>query len=140
MIPKRKATALLGTGAWLTVSTWMATIAKDTIQLRIDPGCPHQTIDGFGASDAWRCQFVGKHWPVEKRQSIADLLFSQEVDAEGNPITRRFDDEELSLQEKADQRSRRRTASPKKRASSKPAAENADSPEQDDMDVDGTLF
>ncbi|POY40014.1 glycosyl hydrolase [Flavobacterium alvei] len=44
-----------------------------------------QTMDGFGASDAWRCQFVGKNWPDQKKNTIADLLFSKEVDAQGNP-------------------------------------------------------
>ncbi|MCD0466042.1 glycoside hydrolase [Flavobacterium sp. ENC] len=44
-----------------------------------------QTIDGFGASDAWRCQFIGKNWPEQKRNAIADLLFSKEIDAQGNP-------------------------------------------------------
>lgn len=44
-----------------------------------------QTMDGFGASDAWRCQMVGKYWPLGKRNAIADLLFSKEVDANGNP-------------------------------------------------------
>jgi O-glycosyl hydrolase len=44
-----------------------------------------QTIDGFGASDAWRCQFVGKNWPDKKREKIAELLFSKELDKNGNP-------------------------------------------------------
>jgi hypothetical protein len=44
-----------------------------------------QTMDGFGGSDAWRCQFVGKNWPDQKKNAIADLLFSKEIDAEGNP-------------------------------------------------------
>ncbi|WP_296124088.1 glycoside hydrolase [uncultured Bacteroides sp.] len=44
-----------------------------------------QTIDGFGASDAWRCQMVGKYWPEAKKNAIADLLFSKEVDEKGNP-------------------------------------------------------
>ena len=44
-----------------------------------------QTMDGFGASDAWRTQFVGKNWPEQKKKAIADLLFSKEIDAEGNP-------------------------------------------------------
>jgi O-glycosyl hydrolase len=44
-----------------------------------------QIMDGFGASDAWRCQMVGKYWPLEKRKAIADLLFSKEVNANGNP-------------------------------------------------------
>lgn len=44
-----------------------------------------QTIQGFGASDAWSCQFVGKNWPVNKRNQIADWLFSTEMDQEHNP-------------------------------------------------------
>lgn len=44
-----------------------------------------QTMDGFGASDAWRCNNIGKNWPIDKRNQIADLLFSKELDASGNP-------------------------------------------------------
>lgn len=36
----------------------------------------HQEIDNFGASDAWTFRHVGKNWPLEKRNAIADLLFS----------------------------------------------------------------
>lgn len=53
--------------------------------IEIDTSVSYQTIDGFGASDAWRCQFVGKNWPVEKREQIADWLFSTETDENGNP-------------------------------------------------------
>lgn len=44
-----------------------------------------QTMDGFGASDAWRCQMVGKYWSEDKKNEIADMLFSREVDENGNP-------------------------------------------------------
>lgn len=54
-------------------------------EIKIDLNQELQTMDGFGASDAWRCQMVGKNWPLEKRNAIADLLFSKEVDKEGNP-------------------------------------------------------
>ena len=54
-------------------------------RIRTAPGTVYQTIDGFGASDAWRCRFVGKNWPIEKRERIADLLFSRDLDAAGNP-------------------------------------------------------
>lgn len=43
-----------------------------------------QTMHSFGASDCWRTQYVGL-WSDEKREAIADLLFSDELDAEGNP-------------------------------------------------------
>jgi O-glycosyl hydrolase len=59
--------------------------AADKLTIQVDPGTTFQTIDGFGASDAWRCQFVGKNWPLEKREHVADLLFSRETDDQGNP-------------------------------------------------------
>ena len=55
------------------------------ITFNVDQTKNFQSIDGFGASDAWRCQFVGKNWPLEKREKIADWLFSSEVDENGNP-------------------------------------------------------
>lgn len=54
-------------------------------QILIDPSVQYQKIQGFGASDAWRIQFVGANWPLEKREQIADLLFSTELDSKGNP-------------------------------------------------------
>lgn len=30
----------------------------------------HQTIYGFGASDAWSIQFVGKNWPLKKGNGL----------------------------------------------------------------------
>jgi O-glycosyl hydrolase len=52
-----------------------------TINLNVDK----QTIHSFGASDCWGIKFVGKNWPLNKRNEIADLLFSRDVDANGNP-------------------------------------------------------
>lgn len=57
----------------------------EIIEIKTVPSTQYQTIDGFGASDAWRAQFVGKNWPLEKKNQIADLLFSQEIDQAGNP-------------------------------------------------------
>jgi len=56
-----------------------------TLQVKTNPEHTFQHIDGFGASDAWRAQFVGTYWPIDKRNQIADLLFSQEFDKDGNP-------------------------------------------------------
>ena len=73
-------------------------------------------------------------------------------DADGNPITENFDDELMTLEEKADGRSRRRTAKPagqpgkrSKKASTKPRTpSNQRKPDsaaaQDDVDSGGTLF
>lgn len=45
----------------------------------------HQIIHSFGASDCWGIKFVGKNWPLDKRNQIADLLFSKVLDKDGNP-------------------------------------------------------
>ncbi len=57
----------------------------EPLTFEIDPGNEKQIIHNFGASDAWSCQFVGKNWPLEKRNEIANLLFSTEVDQNHNP-------------------------------------------------------
>jgi hypothetical protein len=59
--------------------------AVESIQVRVNPRAAFQTMDGFGASDAWACQFVGRDWPLAKREQIADLLFSRDVDTNGSP-------------------------------------------------------
>jgi len=58
---------------------------SEILHLRVDPAKSFQMIDGFGASDAWQCDIVGRNWPVEKREKIAELLLSRESDARGNP-------------------------------------------------------
>ncbi len=60
--------------------------SKDALIVSSDASTTYQLIDGFGASDAWRAQFVGKNWPLDKRNQIADLLFSQEFDQNGSPL------------------------------------------------------
>ena len=49
-----------------------------------------QTMDGFGGSDAWRTQFVGKNWPEQKKNAIAHLLFSKEIEAQGKDVAERI--------------------------------------------------
>ncbi|MFS4481552.1 glycoside hydrolase [Hyunsoonleella sp. 2307UL5-6] len=53
--------------------------------ITIDTNITYQTMEGFGASDAWRCEYVGKNWPNNKKEKIAELLFSKEIDSQGNP-------------------------------------------------------
>ncbi|MDN5217250.1 glycoside hydrolase [Fulvivirgaceae bacterium BMA12] len=59
---------------------------NDILTVTVNLDDPRQTIHNFGASDAWSCQFVGKNWPSDKKEKIADLLFSREVDETGNPL------------------------------------------------------
>lgn len=48
-------------------------------------GQPRQTIDHFGASDAWSMQAIGT-WPdVAEQTRIADWLFSLDTDSTGQP-------------------------------------------------------
>jgi O-glycosyl hydrolase len=60
-------------------------LPKDELIINIDPTTIFQTIEHFGASDAWSCQFVG-NWPSEKKNAIADLLFSKDMNSNGKPI------------------------------------------------------
>jgi O-glycosyl hydrolase len=55
-----------------------------TVRINIDQSKTYQIINGFGASDAWSCQFVG-NWPEDKKNSIADLLFSKDTLKDGSP-------------------------------------------------------
>lgn len=55
-------------------------------KISINPDIQHQTIEFFGAADAWSGNFVGKYWNDVTKRDIADLLFSEEVDAAGNPV------------------------------------------------------
>ena len=55
------------------------------VQLNIDFNAKKQTIQNFGASDAWNTEQIGKYWPLEKKQKLANLLFSAEKDGIGNP-------------------------------------------------------
>ncbi|NIK75091.1 O-glycosyl hydrolase [Paenibacillus castaneae] len=44
----------------------------------IDGSVRYQTIDNFGASDAWSMEPLGKHWTEQNKNRVADLLFSRE--------------------------------------------------------------
>lgn len=45
----------------------------------LDPSVRYQTMAGFGASDCWSPAFVGKNWDTARRDSIATLLFDQNL-------------------------------------------------------------
>jgi O-glycosyl hydrolase len=64
-------------------TVWETTGAP--VQLTIDLNAKKQTIQNFGASDAWNTEQIGKYWPTEKKNKLAELLFSTEKDGNGNP-------------------------------------------------------
>ncbi|MDE6337614.1 MAG: hypothetical protein K2L34_13705, partial [Muribaculaceae bacterium] len=44
----------------------------------------YQEMEGFGASDCWLPNQIGQYW-VDNRNEIAQLLFSQNISAAGQP-------------------------------------------------------
>ena len=53
--------------------------------VKIDTKDKAQRIDNFGAAGAWFSEGIGKHWPTQNREQMAEWLFSKELDIEGNP-------------------------------------------------------
>ena len=70
----------------LSLCTAVGLKAQETTTYVIDKNIKYQEIDNFSASDAWRMDFVGKNWPREKKEYLADLLFKREFDKNGNPM------------------------------------------------------
>ncbi|QYR22527.1 hypothetical protein KZ483_06030 [Paenibacillus sp. sptzw28] len=52
-------------------------VAYDAV-VTIDTSKKFQTIDNFGASDAWSMDPIGKNWTEENKSRVADLLFSRD--------------------------------------------------------------
>lgn len=55
-----------------------------TLVISIDAKNRAQTIHNFGASGCWFSEGIGKYWPLEKREKMAELLFSKEKAADGS--------------------------------------------------------
>ncbi|MBB6109014.1 glycoside hydrolase [Mucilaginibacter lappiensis] len=72
------------TGIALVLNNSLASCQNKEATIHIDFSKTYQTISNFGASDAWSCQFAG-NWPDDKRNKIADLLFSNDTYADGSP-------------------------------------------------------
>ncbi len=89
----------------------------------------------LGLSESLECYGEGIKYlkqcfqTLESAERKIELLAG--VDAEGNPVTEAFDDAELSLEEKADARSDRR---------SRPASGNRSAPPDDDEQAPRRLF
>ena len=52
---------------------------------RIDTSMCFQTIQHFGASDCWTTEFIGDYYSETEKTKAAKWLFSQQMDANGNP-------------------------------------------------------
>lgn len=53
--------------------------------LTVDLNAVQQTMHSFGASDGWTCKFIGKWADENKKNKIADWLFSMDTLADGSP-------------------------------------------------------
>lgn len=65
-------------------STVKVTQAQAILSGQVDVSVLHQTIEGFAASDCWAPAVIGRHW-TNSRDGIAELLFSKELGADGQP-------------------------------------------------------
>ena len=54
-------------------------VASTTRDLNVNLDMNLQTMESFGASDAWQCNFIGKNWPADKRNQIADLFCDRTI-------------------------------------------------------------
>ncbi len=61
-------------------------VVTPEMNVSINPAMKYQTIVGFGASDAWNVQPVGKDWNNTTKENIAQWLFSNEVNSNGSPL------------------------------------------------------
>lgn len=61
------------------------TTHPDTVHITVHTDQPLQTIDGFGASDAWTFEHCDR-WTTRQLRQTADLLFTTQVDTTGKPL------------------------------------------------------
>lgn len=55
------------------------------VKIEINLDKEKQTIHSFGASDCWTMKYVGNWTDMDKKNQIADLLFSTDTASNGNP-------------------------------------------------------
>ena len=55
------------------------------VSARIDTSMCYQTLQDFGASDCWTTEFIGDYFSQTEKAKGAKWLFSQQMDAKGNP-------------------------------------------------------
>jgi O-glycosyl hydrolase len=69
----------------LGITTSVAAQKSNETTFTIDTKNKVQTVDNIGASGCWYSEGIGKYWPTQKREQIAEWLFSKEFDGNGNP-------------------------------------------------------
>lgn len=68
-------------------TSWVVAAAqsRSNVKINIDLDQEVQTMANFGASGCWFSENIGKYWPTVKKDKIAQLLFSQQMDKMGQP-------------------------------------------------------
>jgi len=59
--------------------------SKEDVTFTLYLNKPVQQIRNIGASGCWYSEEIGKHWPANQKNRIAELLFSRETDKAGQP-------------------------------------------------------
>lgn len=58
---------------------------KEDLKFTIHINQPLQQIRNIGTSGCWFSEEIGATWPADKKQRVAELLFSKSFDAKGQP-------------------------------------------------------
>lgn len=61
--------------------TGWADQSQPSATVNVDTTVRHQLIEGFGASDCWSMDPIGREWSEENKERLAELLFSQRTGA-----------------------------------------------------------
>ena len=69
----------------LVLSTHAMAQDSSTLVFTLYTGQTLQQIRNIGASGCWFSEEIGTLWPAAKKERIAELLFSKEMDANGRP-------------------------------------------------------
>ena len=70
---------------YVTLASVMLTLGTRAQVVEVNPAITYQTIADFGASDCWTADYVGKYFNETEKAKAAKWLFSQNMDANGNP-------------------------------------------------------
>ena len=70
---------------YLALASVMMTLGVGAQVVEVNPAITYQTIADFGASDCWTAEYVGKYFNESEKAKAAKWLFSQNMDANGNP-------------------------------------------------------
>lgn len=64
----------------------LAVQQDSVIHIAVDLNKSAQVIENIGSSGCWFSEGIGKYWPKEKKERIAELLFSKKFENNGQPL------------------------------------------------------